>query len=224
MTTTMKPYILPFAHVPATIERTVREMKRRVRALERAFEARTPPASSDRIRSVALASLFDAPVMLYALGHNGSTIVELHAWLERFALAEISKRLGRDPKSREEIAKLIARKTLGDCAELIRNLGVWTKDDVAFVRRLKRLRDAISHKNFELLGRTLGVSETMFRFNADKHLAKVDCVELILDTMELITKLTVRRRPGGRNAKTRTQSQSSRKKSSVQQLTITEAD
>lgn len=100
------------------------------------------------MRMVALAWFLESPVLLYALGHNGPAIVELHSWLERFALREIPKRLAQNPAAREEIAALVARKTLGECADMLERLGLWTDSDIIFVRRLKKIRDALGHKNF----------------------------------------------------------------------------
>jgi hypothetical protein len=195
------PYIVPFSYVTSSVERELPEIQRRADALRQAFDARIPPASSDRMRMVALAEVLGTPVFLYVLGHPGPAIIELHSWLERFVLLQIPKRLGRNSAARDEISLLIARKTLGECAEIVNRMGIWTDSDVAFVRRLKKLRDGFSHRNFELLAKALGVTELHSYSDMDSHLARVDCVELILDTMDLIQKLTVRRRPGGRNAR-----------------------
>lgn len=196
-------YIVPFDYVSLSIERELPDVQRRVQALQIAFDAWIPPSSSDRIRMVALAHVLDTPVLLYVLGYNGPAIIELHSWLERFVLLQVPRRLCGEPAARHEIDLLISRKTLGECAEIVHRLGIWTESDLAFVRHLKKLRDGFSHKNFEQLAKVLGVAGFDSYSDLNSHIAGIDCVELILHTMDLIQKLRVRRRLGGRNAKSR---------------------
>jgi hypothetical protein len=180
--------------VPSHIERDLPKIRKRFKRFEDTFDKIFPTGSSDRVRAVSLADLMETPLTLHLLGHNSAAIVELHGWLERFALRELSKRLGKNKVAREIIFDLIRRKTLSEVTDTIIHLGLWDQNDKAFITRLKNIRDGIVHKNFELLSKHIGADKSYLSFEMDKLINKIDCVGYFITTMGLIMKLVIRRR------------------------------
>jgi len=103
-----KPYIVPFYYVDGAVENEIPRVQRRIEVLTGALDAFTPPSSSHRMRMVALAWFLESSVLLSSLGHNGPAIMELHSWLECFALRESPKRLAGSPgeRTREHVGTL----------------------------------------------------------------------------------------------------------------------
>jgi hypothetical protein len=128
------------------------------------------------------------------LGHYSAAIVELHGWLERYALEELPNRLGRDPLAREVIADLIKRRTLAELIEPLIRLGLWNADDKSFVSRLKTLRDGIVHKNFALLSKHLADGKWRPPNDLTDRINEQDCIGFFLTTIQLLMKLKIRRR------------------------------
>ena len=181
--------------IPDTIKKDLPETQKRFNNFERQFDEKYPRSnSSERNRAVGLAWLMETPLTLLILGHNSAAIVELHAWLERFALIELSKQLGKDEVTRDIIWKLIKRKTLSEVADIVIQLGLWEQSDKAFITRLKNLRDGVAHKNFELLSKHIGGGKSLGANEVTEILNRVDCAPYFLTTMELIIKLVIKRR------------------------------
>jgi hypothetical protein len=180
--------------IPDEIKRDLPKTQKRFDSFERQFDERFPRSSSDRNRAFGLAWLMEAPLTLLILGHNSAAIVELHAWLERFTLLELSKRLGKDEVARDIIWELIKRRTLSEVTDIVILLGLWDQSDKAFISRLKNIRDGVAHKNFELLSKHIGGGKSLGADEATKLINRMDCVPYFLTTMELIMKLVIRRR------------------------------
>lgn len=193
---------VPHSWIPEEVEANLPKIKERSDKFDKEFDEKFPRSSSDRNSAEGLLWLIEAPHTLLLLGHNSAVIIELHGWLERFALTQLVKRIGKDEISREILKDLIKRKTLSEICDYFVTLGLWNKDDVSFIRKLKSLRDGIAHKNFDLLRKHLGDRKTTSEMT--ELIDKIDCTSYVLKTMELIMKIVIRRRPG--NGKRKVQS------------------
>lgn len=157
-----------------------------------AFEDEFPLENAD-CRSGAEAliwALMEGPLVLYALGKNGSAIIELHGILETFSAREIASLF--PTSTRETIrTRIIRRCNLEDLAIILRDLGRWDKDDIKFVEKLNKLRNGIAHKNPELISNTVCSGKRISMLDIDSKMADVDCIPLIIRTIRLLLKMAM---------------------------------
>jgi len=144
----------------------------------------------DRGRADALAwALMDGPLALYAIGMNGSAIIELHGILERFVLRETVNHLA-DPSKRSLIYRVLERRTLSDLASMLCDLGVFYKEDVRFAEKLNALRNGLAHKNPKVISKLLFSGKEISFLDIDSAISKFDCVPLIVGTIRLLVRMS----------------------------------
>jgi hypothetical protein len=134
------------------------------------------------------------------LGHSAAVYVELHAALERYVIEALPKALGKDDRSRKAITLLIDRKTLSDLAPHLVTIGRWTKADLAFVRRLARLRNAVAHRNEASLQKVVGGSPHSYSDEPFVRLNRTDASSDLVETLKLMIKATRFRRKSKRRS------------------------
>jgi hypothetical protein len=139
-------------------------------------------------------ALMDGPLLLYALGKNGSAIVELHGILEMFATRKIVAFL--PPPLKETIkSRVIKRCTSEDLALILCGLGIWSKEDVKFVEKLKKLRNGFAHKNPKLISNAVCSGKEISMLDIDSVMGDINCVPLIVKTIKLLLKMVLSRIP-----------------------------
>lgn len=161
-------------------------------AFENEFSSENPP-----IRGGAEAltwALMNGPLVLYALGRNGSAIIEVHGILEAFAARDIAN-LFPTPMRKTIKARVIRRCTLGDLALILHDLGIWNEEDVIFVEKLKTLRNGVAHKNPKLISNTVCSGKEISMLDIDSIMVNVDCITLIIRAIRLLHKMAMATTP-----------------------------
>lgn len=161
-----------------------------------AFEDEFPSENSyTRWQAEALTwALMDGPLVLYALGRNGSAIIELYGVLEAFAARDIVS-LFPTPMRKAIESRIIRRCTLEDLALILRDLGIWDKEDIKFVEKLKKLRNGVAHKNPKLVSNTVYSGKEISMLDIDSIMADIDCIPLTIRTIHLLHKLAMATTP-----------------------------
>ena len=127
--------------------------------LDQEITARYPTGSSHRhVAEMLVLTQFDEVLILIALGQFPSALLLMHSITEDAALRFLPMNL-KIKENHLLVFDLLKRRTLSDIASYYKELDVWSDDDVKFVKKLVNLRNGVTHRNFDLLG---------------KHLKKVD--------------------------------------------------
>jgi len=134
--------------------------------------------------------LLDTALELYFIGNNSALFVELHGFLERFALNELPKRLAKNKIFKSVISELIGRKTLSDVSECFEKLNIWESEDLKFVKKLSNIKNGIVHKNVKLVSKHLGDGSATATYKIYEIVGKVDCSPYIIKTIKLLIKLS----------------------------------
>jgi len=149
-----------------------------------------PPKHSFRNSVLALINVFlEQAAQLIILQQNTAARIELYAVLERLVIVYLPHKLAKDKKSESVIRSFIERKTLLELSHFLQELELWEKEDLAFVKRLSRIRNALAHRNYELLEKITGMRHSFL----DKPIArinKLDASDDLVKTLELVIKLT----------------------------------
>ncbi|MEQ8312521.1 MAG: hypothetical protein RL839_12925 [Gammaproteobacteria bacterium] len=123
--------------------------------LDQEITARYPTGSSHRhVAEMLVATQFDEVLALIALGQFPSAILLMHSITEHAALRFLPMNL-KIKENHSMIFDLLKRRSLSEIASYYRDLGVWSIDDVKFVKKLATLRNGVAHRNFDLLGKHL---------------------------------------------------------------------
>jgi hypothetical protein len=147
-------------------------------------------ASLKGAAEVLIWAMLDVPLALFFLGQNSAVFVELHGFLERYALRDLPSHLAKDKKSAEIISSLIERRTLGELSDVLTNIELWDDKDVMFARKLANVRNGIVHKNAALISKHLGDGRDIHISDIEKLVNKTDCVPFIIGTIELLLNLS----------------------------------
>ena len=139
-------------------------------------------------------ALMDGPLVLYALGRNGSAIIKLHGIVEAFAARDIVSFFPAPIKETIE-SRVIRRCSLEDLALILHDLGIWDEEDVKFVEKLKKLRNGVAHKNPKLISNAVYSGKKISMLDIDSIMANVDCVPLIIRTIHLLHKMVMATAP-----------------------------
>ena len=135
-------------------------------------------------------ALLDVPLTLFFLGQNSAVFVELHGFLERYALRDLPSHLAKDKKSAGIISSLIERRTLGELSDILINIEIWDDKDAMFARKLGNVRNGIVHKNAALISKHLGDGRDIHISDIERLVNKTDCVPFIIGAIELLLKLS----------------------------------
>ena len=186
----------------------VRRNRTRLDKLYRALTSEFPTRDSHHMSVLALIDIyFPRTVRLILLGENALAYIEIHAVFESFLLSYLPKKLARNEAAREIISEQIERKNLPELATAAQTLGLWTRDDVAFVKHLTRIRNALAHRNYDLLHRVLG-SPTVHDFELPRKLDETiddrDASGDFIRTLRLIIKFTRHKRQKAANQQIQT--------------------
>ncbi len=170
---------------------------------EKKLYNRFPRSCNDHYKVEVFLDRLEVPSLLYILGYSGAALIEIYAYLERFVIIFMPRMLTSEVKKQNEIKKLIERKSLNEFADTLVSLDIWNNADKEFVRKFKKIRDGIAHKNDEMLVKYFNINEDKIFIEDEisKKIKDIDCTEYIIETISLILKIYVKRRPGGRNAK-----------------------
>jgi hypothetical protein len=139
---------------------------------------------------------------LIVLGSNALAYIEIYAVLEFFLLSFLPKKLAKHDVAYRIIARQIERKNPPELAEAARELGLWTADDILFIKHLTRIRNALAHRNYDLLHKALGAPSLDpfdFREKLDEKIQKRDASGDLAKALRLIIKFTRHKRKGAVN-------------------------
>lgn len=177
--------------ISVNIENSIGDGNKRFQTFESAFQKRFLEGSQIRATCEVLTwVMLDTPMELYYIGNSSAVFVELHGFLERMALIELSKRIAKDEMSKKIISKLTERKTLVEISDGFVELGIWNDEDIKFVKKLSNVRNGIVHKNIKLVSKYLSDGKSTYIGQIDEITKKVDCIPYILNTLELLVKLS----------------------------------
>lgn len=184
---------------PATLEKYTQKLQ----SLIESFDSRYPPirelTRSTSTEPRAFRRLFAAfllyltlreSIFLHALGMDGPAIVDAYSVVERFVPRSVLKSgIGREISSRK-LQQMIERASLLDLAEILRERRVLNDDDITTIKRLKRLRDGIAHKNQETISKLLFPGKTISPFDIPRIASRADTPSIILASLGLTLKIT----------------------------------
>ncbi len=144
----------------------------------------------DKGRLAAVVGIFlHSTLLLFAVGLNGSAIIELHSVLERIAVIQTAKYLAI-PSKRTMLSDMIERFTLPDLASMLKDLGVLDKRDLEYTRQLSALRNGIAHKNPKVISNKLLSGQGLSFIDIDEVLSQVDCVPQLIGAVRFFIRLT----------------------------------
>jgi len=126
---------------------------------------------------------------LYGFGNSGAVIIELHAMLEKSAMMQLPKMLGKDDKSEKVIELLFEKKNLIDIAPIFLSYGIWSAEDIKFISKLSKIRNGIAHKNAKLISNALNDGEEMHFLDIRYLLEEYDTIEHIMSTLIIMMKI-----------------------------------
>ncbi len=155
-----------------------------------AFNTKFPETNSNN-RGAAEAitwALMDTPLILYSLNLNGAMIIELHGILERLAVRETINHL-TTPAKRKIASSLLERNSLHDVTEVLKQLGIFDKEDVKFTEKLTTLRNGVAHKNPRNISKMLLSGKELSFLDIEPTMNNIDCIPLITGTIHLLVKL-----------------------------------
>ncbi len=180
------------AQLETSVNENLTYIKPRLDRFKVAFDAAFPAIDKvERTRGeVVIAGLMDGPLTLYALGMNGPAVIELHGVLERFALRETANHISTDEKKAKLVRDMVERKTLTDVAVILQEVGCWSDKDAEFCRKLSLLRNGAAHKNPKIVSKMANAGKEVSLLEIDETMQNIDCIPLILNTTQLILKLS----------------------------------
>ncbi len=154
--------------------------------LAQAIDTRIPTRHCHRALAEALLhNYFDIAVQHYGSEHFSSVYSELHAVLERMAIAIFPSRIA-NAAGVGIVAALIERRTLSELAPHFLSLGQIDKADMAFISRLAAIRNGVAHRNLTLLGKHVHATAPAhsikdFKFRRGSTAQDIaSCIELVI--------------------------------------------
>lgn len=184
---------------PATLEK----YKQKLQSFIDSFDSKYPPirglTKSAATKPRAFRRLFAAfllyltmreSIFLHALGMDGLAIVDAYSVVERFVSRSVLKRAPVGETSSKKLHQMIERASLLDLAEILRERGILNDDDITTIRRLKRLRDGIAHRNQQTISNLLFPGKTISPFDIPRIASRADTPSIILASLGLTLKIT----------------------------------
>lgn len=136
--------------------------------------------------------LLDGPLLLYAIGMNAASILELHSILERFSLRDVSRILAKPPHQ-SVVKKLLERSSLPDLAKILRDdLKILDEEEVKYAINLNKLRNGIAHKNERVISNALLSGKRISLLDIDQEVNRIDIKPLLLNGIAFMHKLFYR--------------------------------
>jgi hypothetical protein len=169
-----------------SLPKAKRRLNRFVIAFNKRFRVSSP---FERGTAEAITwALMGAPLALFALGFNGSVVVELYSILERFSIRETIRHT-TIPAKRPLVTRIFEHSTLQDFAPLLVELGYFEKKDLKFVEKLSKLRNGVAHKNPRIISNVVVDGREIPFLDIDTIMNKFDSLPLILETISLLSKM-----------------------------------
>lgn len=174
------------------IKNALKNKDKKIAKLINAINAKYPEKSVQRGLYDGLSALsMDTVYSLYLMNNNAALIVELQGILERYCNNALCDILPIDNNAKSIVTEALDKKTLKDFAPYMKKLSVWDEEDEDFALKLTDLRNGIAHKNAEVVSRNkLIASNGQSRHPESIHtmMAKVDCADFIVRTVDLMIK------------------------------------
>jgi hypothetical protein len=171
------------------------EISQRWNSLDDAFEAEFGINSnfsniSEYDKAADIASRFLGPsIILYALGFEGSCLIELYALLERLAIEIASNAVTMNSSRREIIAKMLRRKSLNEVKKVLIDMAIWDKGDSRFLNQFTKIRDGTAHKNTDEISKVITGGRNLHFLDIDDALRDFDAALYIMASIRLMLKL-----------------------------------
>lgn len=176
------------------IEKSLKTKEEKISKLTLEIDKKYPPESYIRGLYDSISAMsFDTAHSLYLLNNNSALIIELQGLLERYCLNALNDILPINDLAKSVIEDAFDKKTLKDVANHFEKLTIWSKEDKEFALELTNLRNGIAHKNTEIVSKSkLVKSDGQSRHPESIHslMSKVDCSVFIVQTIELIIKVS----------------------------------
>lgn len=179
-------------------------IKRKERLYDKIY-AEFPPCDSQYFATMTLMDIyFPRTIQMILIGNNALVYLEIYAVLEFFLLSYLPDKLAKHDKARKIIAKQLERKNLPELAQAAQALGLWSKDDLSFIGTLAGIRNALAHRNYNLLHKVLGAPKLDpfdFRRKFDSKIEDRDSFGDFVRSLRLIIKFTKHKRKSAANKK-----------------------
>lgn len=130
-------------------------------------------------------ALMDTPVILHALGMNGSAILEVHSVVERYSIVKTPRFIARI-EGRRTVERLLERRSLPEIAEILHKHGAINEQSLSWAKRVTKLRNGYAHKNKTLMQKAIMSKRRMHFLDIDREVGKVDCVHHILAGIDFL--------------------------------------
>jgi hypothetical protein len=157
-----------------------------------------PPSDSHHNAAIALLHLyFPRALQLILLGTNALAYIEIYAVLEMILTIYLPRKLAKNDAARGLISKQMGNKNLPELAEAALELGLWTKQDISFIKHLARIRNALAHRNYGLLHKTLEappLEALSAHEKLDEKIEQKDASADLVRALRLIIKFTRHKR------------------------------
>lgn len=132
--------------------------------------------------------LIDGALILFALGHNGAAIVELHSVVEYHAIAKLADLLF-SPGGAETGQRIVDRLALQDAASILLDHGTLDKSDERFADKLGRLRNGLAHRNPRKIANAILSGQEIQEAEIEAVILEVDFVSYAIGAIRFLMKV-----------------------------------
>lgn len=133
--------------------------------------------------------LVKSPLTLYALNKDGQAITDLVGNLERYIIIRLEGLFRFSVGRQRLIKRILARKSLGDLSDYLRDLEIWDKEDLKKVGQIVKVRNSSAHKKVHITSK--GNSRMDIQL-LGINISETDIVPLFIDAIVIIVKLVDR--------------------------------
>jgi len=178
------------AEIVTYLENVLSKTKQKLKEFIEIFNKKYPIKDNPRKRGEYEALtwvMMKEPLILHAIGMNGSAVIELYSVLERFAVREVEN-IVKTPKKSSTLSKTIERYNLVRSTRILKECGILENSDLQLANNLSRLRNAAAHKNPKKIPNILK-SEDLSWLDVTNVLSKVNCVPLMMESLNFVYKL-----------------------------------
>lgn len=140
-------------------------------------------------------TMFKSALELYYIKNNSALFVELHGLLERIAVDKMCDFISVNKEARIILLDAFSKKTLNEVAEYFQTINIWDNADIAFAKRLTKIRNGIAHKNAKLVSKNLSDGKQASITSINEITKKTDVIPFVLQTIGMILKISDVLRP-----------------------------
>ncbi|MGH9927519.1 MAG: hypothetical protein ACRD5B_19320, partial [Nitrososphaeraceae archaeon] len=130
-----------------------------------------------------------SPLTLYDLNKDGQAITDLVGNLERYIIIRLEGLFRFSVGRQRLIKRILARKSLGDLSDYLRDLEIWDKEDLKKVGQIVKVRNSSAHKKVHITSK--GNSRMDIQL-LGINISETDIVLLFIDAIVIIVKLVDR--------------------------------